>query len=125
MDDVLLNKMFSKPLFTSSVLSCLINTPSIIISQNDFKWFCVVGLITSLLNHYVDDDSFYKIYVQYIDRFMMVVFAIVNFMYCQTEFQLQLLCIAISLFFVSKLTECEVYHLLSHGTLTILHFNML
>ncbi len=99
---------------------CIGNTRVLIISDNPYKWLCLTGLTTSLLNHYYKP----KIrFLQILDRSVMVSCATVC-IYYNVDY-LYLLYISIFLYFLSKLTKYTIFHALSHCIVCIFHNKML
>jgi len=108
-------------LFISSIGMVLGNFFYIIISNKLLKYYYILGLSTSLLNHGTSNLIIFR----YIDRLTMFIGVFVDYYNITNYHDLLLLIIIISCYFYSKLNININYHITAHFLITILHNNLL
>ena len=108
--------MKNKLLFVSSCLMVFGELPFIVISQQDtfIKSYYIVGLVTSVLNHGCNSRA-----LQIIDRSVMGMGFFVSLYYMNNVLELQLLCLSVHCYFISKWTKQTYFHVISHILKTI------
>ena len=93
------------------------NITFIVISKRLVKWYYLLGIITSVLNH---GNANTHLFI-YLDRSVMAVGAVMDIFYMDTIYKWILWSLAIKCYFISKLTGNKYFHVGAHFFVTILH----
>jgi len=109
-----------KFLFYTSTLMLIGTFQVMVYSQNPIKIVCISGVTTSLLNHGTGNY-----YLRLLDRVVITVSAVTYMFYLNDLYNRILLYIAISCYFLTKLTKIMYFHALSHFLYIIFHNNLL
>jgi len=112
-----------KLLFYTSCIMFIINGYDIILCTNPFKCICLCGITTSVLNHSLTENTFYKQFFRTLDRNAMRAGFVIYTLY-QVEY-LYILYLAVSFYLLSKATGKVYFHAISHFFVTIFHHKML
>ena len=112
-----------KLLFYKSCIMIIGNTYALIVCQNPIKYCWLCGLTTSILNHSIDETSFYKEFFRTLDRNAMRADFVIYTLY-QVKY-LYFLYIAFFCYILSKITGKIYFHMISHFFVTIFHHKML
>jgi hypothetical protein len=110
-------------LFYSSCGMVLGNTYALIVCKNPIKMVCITGLVTSLLNHSLEEGKYGKQFFRTLDRNVMRAGFTIYYLY-QVQY-LYLLYLALSMYILSKITKNKRFHAVSHFFVTIFHHKML
>lgn len=116
---------YNKQLFISSIGMCVGQLPYILISTHPIRYYYFLGLVTSLLNHLLNEDDYLKIHFRILDRSVMVLGAGINFYLIKEIQDLHILVIAIFCYFFSKVVKLKIFHIFAHVGATVLHQNIL
>ena len=108
-------------LLWSSIGMVIGNIPFIVISNCPIKYYYLLGLTTSVLNH---GSSNYYLF-RYLDRGVMVVGAVLDTYYLKYKFEYLLWFLAIKCYFISKYTGKRYYDVFAHFFVTLLHNSIL
>ena len=116
-----LKKIKMKGMLISSFGMVVGNIPFIIISNHLVKWYYLLGLTTSVLNHGSNNAVLFR----YIDRGVMAAGAVLDIYYIKFNYEYLLWFLAIKCYFISKYTGKRYYHIGAHFFVTLLHNSIL
>ena len=101
----------------------IINGYDIFICTNPIKYCWLCGLTTSILNHSLTENTFYKQFFRTLDRNAMRAGFVIYTLY-QVEY-LYMLYLSLFCYILSKVTGKVYFHMISHFFVTIFHHKIL
>lgn len=111
-------------LFYTSCGMIIGNAYALYICNSPIKILWICGLITSLLNHSIQDqNNYYKQFFRAIDRYTMR-YGFTVYTLLQVKY-LYILYLSFSFYILSKVTKNDYFHGLSHLFVVIFHNKML
>jgi hypothetical protein len=120
-----LSLCYSKPLLISSVCMCIGHFPYIIVSIHPVKYYYILGLVTSVINHSYSEHDYLKIYFRILDRIVIILGVLINFYIIDNFQDLYILSTGVFCYFFSKLTKWKIFHIFSHCCAITLNNNIL